>query len=479
MNWSTYQQALFAATEQHVVVEAVAGSGKTTTIVQMAKQRSGSLFLAFNKSIATELASRGVNASTMHALGLDMCRSEYGKVKVEPGKKFEIFEDMGINEHPMRFRIANLVSLARCWCIGPDTKRLQDLADAYDIELPDKVWDLGLVETFHRMATKVRRTPKGAVMVDFDDMVSLPVEQKFKGVATVKSLFVDEAQDLNKQRLELVDMLIGPDTKTVFVGDPHQAIYGFCGALSDSMTQVTMKYNAATYPLSVSYRCARSVIEVAQRDCPSILPSETAPEGIVTRVEDRDCKPAVGDVVLSRVTAPLVKLCYQLVKKGIRAAVKGKEIGEDIVRLIDDLSKKDGGLNIEDFLVRLNQHVVDTSLVPKVSPTKLAALEDKAEALNALAEGCGTVGGLKSVVQSLFNDDARPEDVVTLSTIHKAKGLEWHKVWLLMYKLPHPKASSVEARKQESNLRYVGVTRAKYELVLVGQDSEGDSDDDC
>jgi len=70
--WSHLQQNIFDFVEHgqgNAIVEAVAGSGKTTTIVEALKRvRGTSIFLAFNKSISEELKARGVNARTFHSL---------------------------------------------------------------------------------------------------------------------------------------------------------------------------------------------------------------------------------------------------------------------------------------------------------------------------------------------------------------------------------------------------------------------------
>jgi len=81
--WSEYQKAVFThirESRKSRIVEAVAGSGKTTTIVEGMKylpQGSSALFLAFNRAIADELGQRvpaGVQASTFHALGVYILR---------------------------------------------------------------------------------------------------------------------------------------------------------------------------------------------------------------------------------------------------------------------------------------------------------------------------------------------------------------------------------------------------------------------
>lgn len=66
-------------------------------------------------------------------------------------------------------------------------------------------------------------------------------------------------------------------------------------------------------------------------------------------------------------------------------------------------------------------------------------------------------------------DNRHPDDAVTLSTIHSAKGLEWDSVWLAGASsavMPHPRAETRDEIDEERRLFYVAVTRAKQNLVI-------------
>jgi hypothetical protein len=88
--WSPLQQDIFDFVQSghgNAIVEAVAGSGKSTTIVEALKRVKGSsIFLAFNKSIADELKSRGVNARTFHSLTYTPVTQAKGVRAVEANK---------------------------------------------------------------------------------------------------------------------------------------------------------------------------------------------------------------------------------------------------------------------------------------------------------------------------------------------------------------------------------------------------------
>jgi len=94
-NFSPYQKAIFDFVESGSgsgIVEAVAGSGKTTTIIKACELIDPSLatcFLAFNKSIATELAERApahVACMTLNGLGHRSVLAQFGRLKLDANK---------------------------------------------------------------------------------------------------------------------------------------------------------------------------------------------------------------------------------------------------------------------------------------------------------------------------------------------------------------------------------------------------------
>ena len=86
-------------TNNDVIVNAGAGTGKTFTIVEGANRASEARkgFLCFNKSIQTELQERlpeGVEAKTFHALGMKAVRDSVGKIKMNKWKVKNIIDEI-------------------------------------------------------------------------------------------------------------------------------------------------------------------------------------------------------------------------------------------------------------------------------------------------------------------------------------------------------------------------------------------------
>ena len=101
--------------------------------------------------------------------------------------------------------------------------------------------------------------------------------------------------------------------------------------------------------------------------------------------------------------------------------------------------------------------------------TKTAQLQDNVDTINTLAETVASVEELTRKLEMLFNDEAGAASVMC-STVHKAKGLEADRVWVLEDTL---KSGGLE----EENIRYVAYTRARKELCLVTLKATSEKDD--
>ena len=441
--WSKYQEDVFNSVG-NVVVEAKAGSGKTTTIVELCKRLKGSvLFLAFNKAIATELQKRGVPASTIHSFGLSAFRG-----KVDDWKIPNLCKRIGI-KGAEAFKAKKAVGL---WKAHMGELSWGELDDIYDLGLCAERKDAEKWDTVRAMSLRDKK------VIDFDDMVYFPAS----GEGTVEgydNILVDEAQDLNQSRLALIKRAV--KGRLIAVGDSNQAIYGFSGAMHDSMIRIREEFDAQVLPLSICYRCARTIVREAQKWVPDIEPAQDAPEGTVNSV-DSYSQAEEGDFIISRCTAPVVRAALALIRNGRTASVKGKEIGKDLSTL---LQRNNVGDDITATMTRVQEYVVAEAGKLRALDREARAemLEDKLETLIALSEGIGSVSALVGRVDSLFKDDAGG---VVCMTAHKSKGLESNRVWQLG-EIPHPRAKKDWQVQQESNLAYVTVTRAKKELNYV------------
>lgn len=479
---SINQKAIFEFIQTgsgNAVIDAVAGSGKSTTIVNaidLIPEDKSILFLAFNKAIVEELSIKigkrnNVEINTLHSLGFQGIRSifrtnldnsKYTQIinrgNYNPTKKLE-YEDFML----WKDNIKNLIDLIRMY-LTSDYETILDICDKYDIFILDNEIDIALeIIDFGIDIAKSK--------IDFTDMIFIPNVLNIR-MKQYDFVLIDECQDLNTAQRELFLKCLKPDGRFIAVGDPRQAIYGFAGADIESFNILKSLQNTVELPLSVCYRCDKNIIGLAKTIVPQIESKENANDGIV----DYNAKLEQitnNDMVLCRITAPLVTLCIQYIAQGIKAYVKGKDIGTNLINLI----KKTNMVKISDVIIKLNNDL--SKLLLKIvqknscsyeearNDNAYIALNDKINAIIVLSENLNTANELIRRIEIIFSDDDNAG--ICLSTIHKAKGLESNNVYIICpEKMLLKRAMRKEwTAQQEYNLQYVAYTRAKHKLGFI------------
>lgn len=485
---SKYQQAIFdfvAHGEGNAIIRAVAGSGKTTTIVQALKlTRHTACFLAFNKSIADELKKRvpnHVQARTFHSLCFRPVLNAVKARDVNPNKLDQIIKlALPMAEAAMyRAFVKRLVGLAKSVGLGclheASESNFYALVENHDLTLEA---EKATVEKGIQWAMHVLELSNDSDEVDFDDLLYFAV---LKGIQlpTFYWVFVDEAQDTNSIQRAILRKIMMPGGRLVAVGDPAQAIYGFRGADSTALDLLAEDFEPCiSLPLSVSYRCPLAVVRKAKGYVSQIEPADGAPEGLVQELGVKWKLSDFGqhDIIVCRNTKPLLELGYRLLKAQIPLRILGRDIGEGLISLIRKCTENDD--DVETMLAHVQQWAERESqkAIAKGNEAKAESIFDKSEAVHmltdALPEGNRKVSDLIAIIQQLFTDQ---NSRVTLATIHKAKGLEADTVWWLAPSLcPSKWARKPWQKVQETNLMYVATTRAKQRLVLIEMPKAGD-----
>ena len=302
---------------------------------------------------------------------------------------------------------------------------------------------------------------------DFMDMIYVPVIDPSVRIKKYDYVFCDESQDFSVCQHEFIKRCINRKGRLITVGDGNQAIYGFAGADANSYEKLAeINGRAIRLPLSVSYRCAKNIVIEAQKYVPEISWAPGAEEGVVRNGSLTDIEE--GDWVLCRNLKPLIQAYLWLLKNHIKSKIRGKDIAEGILGLINKTGAKtiDGLFNA---LQRERNHLLDKLTKkgvrrPSQHP-KMELLEQKVDVIECLADEVNTVSELREMISSIFSDDVKG---IMLSTIHKAKGLENDRVFFLLPELiPSKYATQDWQYEQEQNLFYVCVTRAKRELIYV------------
>jgi len=355
----------------------------------------------------------------------------------------------------------------------PFTKhgQLAEIAIAHGLE-PDEEWeDEGwtLEELERAAAACMERACVKDGTIDFDDMVFLPVRNRWvRGWWDL--VVVDEAQDMNAAQLLLARGACRQGGRIAVVGDDRQAIYGFRGADSGSIDRLKAELSAVEMGLTTTYRCPKSVVVLAAKLVPDYQAAPSAPEGTVRAIpEERLAAEAMpGDFILSRKNAPLVGVCLKLLREGKRANVQGEDIGKGLIALLKKLRAK----SIPDFLARLakwedREEARLNASGKKSAEARIELIHDQADTLRALAEGLSGPKELEARIDGLFSDAGPDARAVVCSSVHRAKGLEADRVFILEDTLIRTVPGKPPPNREEANIEYVAITRARRELVWV------------
>jgi superfamily I DNA/RNA helicase len=471
---------------------AVAGSGKTATLVAGASaipQSRRTLACAFGKANQLDLEAKlpeTIDCRTFNGLGhrtwgrhtarrLELDAKKVGKLTTDFCKRYQVqdlwvpIKDL-VNKAKLNGLVpAEMAHLAMGLTRDTD-ENWKEMAFDYGIDFSPDI--LNVARTVLRESIALGL--KG--VVDFDDQLYLPVIFKSR-FQTYDQVLVDEAQDLNAIQHIMVERSTGGAIASL--GDPHQSIYGFRGAVANSMEALASKFSLRTLPMTFNFRCGRTIIEQAQAYVPHIQAWSGASDGSVgwvKRWSPTMFKP--GDAILCKNNAPLITLAFRCIRDRIGVSIAGRDIGKALGTLIKSLCPGGEMLTVplDVFTGLLSEWASIETLKARAKDdeAKCEAILDRSECLFAIMDGtleARTALDLFEAAAHLFD---KANGMVTLSTIHKAKGLEWSRVYFLdSWRLPSKfakiafEAGNPEPLRQENNLSYVAITRAKHELIFI------------
>ncbi|MHB8727600.1 MAG: UvrD-helicase domain-containing protein [Sulfuricaulis sp.] len=439
-------------------------------------------FIPTHNSIATELQKRvpaHVSARTLNSLGHGAWTKFAGKFCQLDSNKTRTIIREALTEDEQFFEadIRKLVSLAKAHGLVPAGVRgatglMRDtldnwigMIDTYDLDIEEN--DKEFVVACARRVLTVSLSRRD--LIDFDDQLYMTVAFNVP-VYRFDWVFVDEAQDVSPIQRALLKKALKPGGRLVAVGDSRQAIYHFRGADSASMDNIAQEFGCVKLPLSISYRCPKSVVMYAQQIVGHIQAADTAPDGeVMCWPEYTADQFQTDDLMICRNTAPLIGMAYSLIGRRVPVRVLGREIGQGLVTLIEKLKPKgihgDHGL-LSKLSLWLTKEIERHTA--KGNDAKADAAQDKYDTISTFINEsrAQTVPQLILEIQQLFVDDNMQR--LTLATVHKAKGLEAPRVFILDPDLmPSKYARQEQQMIQEQNLIYVAVTRAKETLVFI------------
>lgn len=436
-------------------IDAGAGTSKTTLLAALSKAKKGKgLYITFNKDIATEaqtLFPRTVRCRTAHSLAYQAVGKKYKsrlKRRLSGGlvaKHLDLEGSGGISAFAMgNLAIATVSRYCYSASLEIEEKHIPK-GDLVKIEDPlDKnaiIFDT-LVNAKMLLADMNKARSKLPISHDF----YLKKWALSKPDLGVDYVLMDESQDTNDV---LIDLLESQDCQVIWVGDTFQSIYSWRGAVN-AMEKINVANRAA---ITQSFRFGPAIADVANAVLREHLEADMTLTGfddvdsVLTRVE-------LPDAIICRTNAEAMRHLVAAVDKGIRVTFSGgvNELKSQVSAL--KTLKKTGKTNHVDF-----------ATFKGFTEFKGFAFSKDGGEFKALALMVSDYGfdDLLETLDSIKSVDPTNAELI-ISTAHKAKGLEWNSVKLGNdFKSPGSKGY----RKEESNLLYVAVTRAKLQLDIT------------
>lgn len=502
----------------NAILEAVAGSGKTSTlkvIIQAIKATMPAakiIYLVFNvknkEEAEKEIPKTLADVKTLHGAGMGACYKVFQGLNMNDWDKRKAIQsalescqdncqkdDKGklichMDHFPFNLNgfVFDLLSKAKSYGLGVlepcSNERLEELVDHFSMETQlakingenINLYDLvnqGIELTKQALEISVSLAVKG--LIDYDDMIYMPIKANVK-MNQYDWVLLDEAQDTSPIRRAIAKKSLKPGGRFIAVGDRHQAIYGFTGADNDSLDLIKADLNCKELPLTVSFRCPKSHVRFVQQWVSHIQAADNAIEGEILSGSLSEFKANVYDVqpldvALCRNLKPLMEIAWRFLSQGIACQILGKDLSKGLVKLVTKWKTVHTLAQLRDRLDKYVEEQTQT-LLAKGKEVAAGNLQDQVECLQFMIDempGDSSLKDLENKILGMFVAEDKPKDIFTFSTIHKAKGREFDRVfWLQRDKFqPSPYARQAWQAQQETNLMYVAGTRSKRVLVDI------------
>lgn len=476
----TKEQSDIIASAGNIKINAVAGSGKTTTIIEYARTRPGLckiLYLAFNKSVKFEAAGRfaalklnNVKVETAHSLAYRhvVLQSRY-KVRAQGYKTNEIAELLGLKgngEKHAEYVIANHINKFVAYFCNSDKRMVRELNYLDTITDPkaqifvESFYDY--IETQSRLL--LSKMDKGEIEITHD--FYLKKFQLSNPVLHYDYILFDEGQDASAAML---DIFFKQKATKIIVGDTHQQIYSWRYAVN-SLEKAAFK----TYQLSTSFRFSQDIANLAMH----ILELKSS-------LGEYQAVPITGKGSRGEIktSATLARTNLGLLLRAIEYVTGKREIGNIYFEgNINSYTYADEGTSLYDVLNLYNHkyYLIKDKLIRAMkSIEELEEYIEKTEdaQLAVMVEIVKEYGNeipdiIKAIKKKHIQNNDKEKAEMIFSTVHRCKGMEYDCVQLaddfiteekIKQMVEKDNSGSFNAAKlnEEVNLLYVAVTRAK------------------
>ena len=453
------QQIVIDSNEPTVLVNAVAGSGKTSTLMYLAEKYKNGIYLAFNKAIVKEVMPKlpvGWTCKTFNAFGLSLIRQHFPTSRVN-FKKYDKYITRGAG--------ADFIT-GNHTCASLASKHMNMNGNIAHTSWKSTCDRFQIGYQFIGFAQEIlERGKEDTYEISADDMLQYPIDNGWKS-KEYDIVLVDECQDLNPQQIAFLGCI--PTKRVVFVGDINQAIYGFRGSDPYAIDKIKDTYNPIEYELTESFRCPLEILSTITHIVPNIFSKKK--NGIVNLIDLKETEEPnfFPDecFIISRTNNHLIKLAYKFIQNHEHFSIGGTfitQLKRDLNKVFKDCTTLS---DMRNSIKTYYDREMDRASGNKWSTN---AIENKYETLLSIVKMAKKPKDIDLFVLNLgmHSDSASCRK---LMTIHAAKGLESSTVFFVKPDtcLYFKQKSNIEWEKQqEDNLFYVACTRALKELVFI------------
>ena len=495
MKLTEEQTAIINYEAPMIAINAFAGTGKTSTLVEYARQRPdwSFLYIAYNKAMQVEAAQKfpeNVQCRTLHSLAYEKIGRRFPAGKIGNNRIGDLAKALNMRENEyLIVKTAN--GLLSFWLNSNAIDLDSNIFNAYLLTLSIKERkQLSSIEVArHRMSLALKLWD---LMLDKDDLeVKMPHDGYLKlfhishPEFNVDCVMLDEAQDSNDVTLGIINT--SSCQHKIVVGDVHQAIYQFRGsknALADFQNLADR-----VFYLTNSFRFNNKIANYASQVLNYFKAERHAVIGVGERGEIRHVKKVTrnvrkGSTILARRNATLFRLAIDALEEGKKVHFAGGIAKYDLELLTAIADLDSGHAVIHPFIRRFKgvgqlanyaEEVSENDILMFAKLVKSTGGNEVKEALKELLKLDSWV--LQDPIEHI------PLCDYLLTTAHRSKGLEFENVTVAddfseLAQLiednvrDHYFSGALSAQlrsdyEQEVNLYYVAVTRAKCQLTLV------------
>ncbi|MCL2931937.1 MAG: UvrD-helicase domain-containing protein [Trichodesmium sp. MAG_R03] len=501
------RDCLTQAKKKGLLIEALAGTGKSTMLAEIAKllkneklSQAECRFVVFGRKNKQDLVDRlseikwEKSVQTLNSLGYEILRDALGKnhkqFRLNNSKYEKIAQEKGyLNSHnkwgekvPGKLQIFNhsrelaikskesfvdLLDKMRLHCYFVDkisSYDIWEIANKYGIEIYKN--RLGeITEAICNVLEAGLDDGINNLNIDFLDQIWLlwHDQNMYKNVFNkwsnkLKVISIDECQDTDLLQIEFIKLLHKSSNNFIIAcGDKNQAIYSFRGCLTDGIDVIAKNFNCDKMPLTANWRCGKKHLKLVRDIYPDIdiKPSPTAPEGEIRIIKENhfleifdSADRSLSFFGICRKNAPLLIFAIRLLTAGYPVRIKDRNLGVKLLHKVKEVVKSN--YNVDTFLSQVDSwfefqaNSINKSQ-EKIQEQKLIELRDYRDCLVALFAKFQpkSLDNWKTGIEKIFNELTTTKKIIELYTIHSGKGGEGNYTFIL-----YPEKMPIEFEKQ-------------------------------